>query len=127
MILYYWKLRRIITAILHFGFSYFIMLDNFISKAPLIIYALTSIICFILYGIDKNISSSGNGKKRIPENTLHFFEFIGGWSGAFTAQIIFKHKTQKRPFVFILYGIAVVHYAGWSFYFYYCFFDCIRG
>ena len=36
---------------------------------------------------------------RIPENTLHVLAVIGGWAGALVARFLFRHKTQKQPFV----------------------------
>jgi len=35
---------------------------------------------------------------RISESTLHFFEIMGGWPGAFLAQRRYRHKTSKRNY-----------------------------
>src|SRR5689334_21304736 len=53
-------------------------------------------ITFLLYRHDKRRAQTGGW--RISESTLHFFEFAGGWPGAFLAQRIFHHKTAKRSF-----------------------------
>jgi uncharacterized membrane protein YsdA (DUF1294 family) len=113
------KLRRIAFASLPFIFSILIYLrHNAFYFVPVTIYAVSSLICFILYGMDKKRSNDPKKPNRIPENTLHFFEFIGGWPGALIAQMVFKHKTQKKPFVTILYFIVFLHLAIWAYYFY---------
>lgn len=45
---------------------------------------------------------------RVPENTLHTLEFLGGWPGAFVAQKLFHHKTVKKSFrhIFLLMIVA---------------------
>ncbi len=115
----HFKSRRIAFASLPFIFS---ILIYFRREAfyfvPVTIYAVSSLICFILYGMDKKRSYDPKQPYRIPENTLHFFEFIGGWPGALIAQMVFKHKTQKKPYVSILYTIIAVHLIGWIYFFY---------
>ena len=45
---------------------------------------------------DKEAARAGN--RRVPENTLHIFAFLGGWPTAWFAQQKLRHKTQKQPF-----------------------------
>lgn len=40
-----------------------------------------------------------NNKRRIKENTLLLFVFLGGWIGGYSGMKIFKHKTKKNKFV----------------------------
>ncbi|WP_225585488.1 DUF1294 domain-containing protein [Flavobacterium sp. MDT1-60] len=52
---------------------------------------------FILAGYDKY--QARKNKRRIPENTLFFFEVIGGTIGLLTAMLFFRHKTSKTSFI----------------------------
>jgi uncharacterized membrane protein YsdA (DUF1294 family) len=66
----------------------------------LVSYLILSLLTFVLYGIDKR-----NAIKelwRISEKTLQVFALLGGWPGALLAQQAFRHKTQKRSFIFVL-------------------------
>ena len=51
------------------------------------------------------------GGRRIPENTLHLMEVLGGWPGAFIAQRVFRHKTQKLSFRIVFWLCVSVHLA----------------
>ena len=97
----FFKIWRMIAGILPFAFANFGIEDKTASTTIIIVYASLSLICFAVYGIDKWFSLK-EGQRRIPEITLHILEILGGWPGALMAQIILKHKTQKKPFVFIL-------------------------
>ncbi|MFP5337796.1 MAG: DUF1294 domain-containing protein, partial [Gammaproteobacteria bacterium] len=57
---------------------------------PLAIYAVASLLTFVLYWRDKH--SALKDRWRTPETTLHFFELAGGWPGALVAQQVFRHK-----------------------------------
>jgi uncharacterized membrane protein YsdA (DUF1294 family) len=108
---------KIAFASLPFIFSILIYLrHNAFYFVTVTIYTVSSLICFILYGLDKSRSNDPKKPNRIPENTLHFFEFIGGWPGALMAQMVFKHKTQKKPYVSILHAIIAVHLIGWIYF-----------
>ena len=63
-------------------------------------YCLLSLITFLLYGIDKR--NAIKSRWRISEKTLQVFALLGGWPGALLAQQAFRHKTQKRSFIFVL-------------------------
>ncbi|MBP7891512.1 MAG: DUF1294 domain-containing protein [Arenimonas sp.] len=68
--------------------------------------AILNALTVVLYGLDK--SAARRGDRRIPENMLHLLALMGGWPGAFLAQRLFHHKTEKRAFqcVFLLTVLA---------------------
>lgn len=55
-----------------------------------------NITTFVAYYLDKR--AAVRHAWRVPENTLHTLEFLGGWLGALLAQKIFRHKTSKKSF-----------------------------
>lgn len=57
---------------------------------------LVNILTFFTYGMDKYAAK--NTLRRVPESTLLFFGFSGGWPAALCGQEIFRHKTKKQPF-----------------------------
>jgi uncharacterized membrane protein YsdA (DUF1294 family) len=63
----------------------------------LLYFLFVNIIVFILAGYDKNQARKNN--RRIPENTLFFFEAIGGTIGLLLAMLFFRHKTSKTSFI----------------------------
>lgn len=60
------------------------------------LYAVTSLIAFVLYHSDKKAAQTGGW--RVSEGTLHFVAIVGGWPGAVVAQQVFRHKTSKQEF-----------------------------
>ncbi|HEU4653393.1 MAG TPA: cold shock and DUF1294 domain-containing protein [Steroidobacteraceae bacterium] len=64
---------------------------------PLIYVALSGIAMFA-YAFDK--SAAMNRRWRAQESTLLMIGLLGGWPGAWIAQRIFRHKTQKTSFRF---------------------------
>lgn len=60
------------------------------------LYVVTSLLCFALYASDKRRARTGGW--RVPERTLLFWGFIGGWPGAIVAQQVLRHKTRKVRF-----------------------------
>jgi uncharacterized membrane protein YsdA (DUF1294 family) len=79
-------------------------------------YCLLSLITFLLYGIDKR--NAIKSRWRISEKILQIFALLGGWPGALFAQQAFRHKTQKRPFIFVLW-LAILTNTGIFGYFIY--------
>ena len=61
-----------------------------------LLYVGASVLCFVLYGVDK--AAARAGRDRISESTLLSLGFVGGWPGAIVAQQVFRHKTSKRSF-----------------------------
>ena len=78
---------------------------------PLAIYAVASLLTFVLYWRDKH--SALKDRWRTPEPTLHFFELAGGWPGALVAQQVFRHKTRKLSYQLAFWLIVVLHQAFW--------------
>ena len=58
--------------------------------------AVSQIIPFIVYGIDKRLAIIG--KSRISEFSLLTLTFLFGILGSFLAMIMFRHKTIKGSF-----------------------------
>lgn len=81
------------------------------AMLPLAIYAVASLLTFVLYWRDKH--SALKDRWRTPETTLHFFELVGGWPGALVAQQVFRHKTRKLSYQLAFWLIVVLHQAFW--------------
>lgn len=73
----------------------------------LVSYLSLSLLTFVLYGIDKR--NAIKERRRISEKTLQVFALLGGWPGALLAQQAFRHKTQKRPFIFVLWFAILIN------------------
>jgi uncharacterized membrane protein YsdA (DUF1294 family)/cold shock CspA family protein len=65
-----------------------------------------SMLTWAAYGHDKNRAQCGGW--RVPESTLHLFEFAGGWPAAFLAQRYFRHKTSKGSFKRVFWLIVLI-------------------
>lgn len=63
-----------------------------------LIYIASSGIAIFAYAFDK--SAAMNRRWRTQESTLLMIGLLGGWPGAWIAQRIFRHKTQKTSFRF---------------------------
>jgi uncharacterized membrane protein YsdA (DUF1294 family) len=75
------------------------------------IYGLMSLVTFAYYGLDKR--RAGRGGWRIPEQTLHTLEFLGGWPGAMAGQSLFRHKRAKSSYMLVFWLIVFLHLAIW--------------
>jgi uncharacterized membrane protein YsdA (DUF1294 family) len=98
--------------ILFCSFAYvlfFLFNSNSIPLEPVGLYAVMSVIAFIIYAKDKNAAEYGEW--RISENTLHTLSLLGGWPGAAIAQSFLRHKSKKASFKFI-YWITVIANCG---------------
>jgi uncharacterized membrane protein YsdA (DUF1294 family) len=71
--------------------------------------AAASIITFLLYGCDKFLSKSGGW--RVPEVVLHGLALSGGFPGGWLGRSLFRHKTKKWFFLFILIISTLIHLA----------------
>jgi uncharacterized membrane protein YsdA (DUF1294 family) len=69
--------------------------------------AVTSVVSFAAYGVDKR--RAGTGGRRVPERTFLLLAFLGGWPGAIVAQRRFRHKTRKVPFLAAFWVVVVLH------------------
>ncbi len=66
------------------------------SGMLLLLISLINVITYWMYAQDKEAALQG--KRRVPEQTLHVLSFLGGWPMAWLAQEKLRHKTQKQPF-----------------------------
>ena len=73
----------------------------------LIWLVIASGITFLLYGFDKARSKTGGW--RVPEVVLHGLALSGGFPGDWAGRSMFRHKTQKGFFVFVLVVSTVIH------------------
>jgi len=73
----------------------------------LIWLAVTSGITFLLYGFDKAQAKMHGW--RIPEVVLHGMALSGGFVGGWIGRSLFRHKTQKGIFVFVLVVSTAIH------------------
>ncbi|HAM28121.1 MAG TPA: DUF1294 domain-containing protein [Microbacteriaceae bacterium] len=71
------------------------------------LYLITSVVCFIVYAVDK--SAAVAGRWRVPERTLILLGLAGGWPGAILAQQTLRHKTKKASFRRAFWGSVVLN------------------
>jgi uncharacterized membrane protein YsdA (DUF1294 family) len=71
--------------------------------------AASSVILFILYGIDK--AQAKNRGWHVPEVTLHVMALAGGFIGGWLGRSLFHHKTKKGIFLFVLVASTILHAA----------------
>ena len=69
---------------------------------------IASGITFLLYGFDK--AQSKNGGWRVPEVVSHGLALAGGFPGGWVGRSMFRHKTKKEIFVFVLVVSTVIHF-----------------
>ena len=65
-------------------------------KIALLLFAILSLLAFILYGADKR--RARQGLWRISEKTLLLTSFLGGALGGLAAMQLFRHKTRHWYF-----------------------------
>lgn len=71
------------------------------AKTPLLAaVCVFSALAFLLMGVDKRKARAG--KSRISERTLILFAVLFGGIGAYLGMEIFRHKTRKAPFPWLL-------------------------
>ncbi len=73
----------------------------------LIWLAVVSSITFVLYGFDKAQSKTGGW--RVPEIVLHGLALSGGFPGGWIGRSLFRHKTKKIFFMFVLLISTIAH------------------
>jgi uncharacterized membrane protein YsdA (DUF1294 family) len=76
------------------------------------VYGAMSVVAFQAYLVDKRAATRSG--RRVPETTLHFLEFLGGWPGALLAQLLIRHKNAKLSYQVVFWVIVMVHVAGWA-------------
>lgn len=72
-------------------------------------YLLASLICFVIYALDKSAASAG--RRRISERTLISCGLFCGWPGALMAQRLLRHKTRKTRFLMMFWLSVCVNLA----------------
>lgn len=80
------------------------------------IYAIMSLVSFILFFIDKKRAETKGW--RIREYYLHLVELLGGWPGALLGQKFLRHKTKKWSYRIVLWLIILSHAALWGYFIY---------
>ncbi len=85
-----------IFAIIYILALAILTVSGFLSGMVLLFISIINVMTYWFYGQDKEAAQNGN--RRVPENTLHFLSFLGGWPAAWLAQQRLRHKTQKQPF-----------------------------
>ena len=84
---------------------------GFLAALVPTLYAVVSSLTFTAYLLDK--ARAENRGRRIPENTLHILEALGGWPGALLAQHWLHHKTGKVAYQVIFWLIVTAHVGLW--------------
>lgn len=67
----------------------------------------SSLVTILLYHSDKKKADSGEW--RTAEATLHLWEILGGWPGAFLAQRRYRHKIRKFSYQFVFWLIVALY------------------
>jgi len=94
----FWIIFSILVALLMQQlFDFGLFLDILIS---------VNIVTFLLFGFDK-MQSIRHGL-RVPEKNLWLAAFVGGSIGAIFGMKVFKHKTRKISFQFVLWILILI-------------------
>lgn len=90
--------------------AFFFFMVELISNIAIlvIIYLILNIIAFGAYGFDK--AKATLNKWRVPEKTLLILAFFGPFGG-YAGMMVFRHKTQKKPFTWMVPLFIVIHLA----------------
>lgn len=78
-------------------------------KILLFMFAALNVFTFLLYGWDK-LNARSNAW-RVSERQLWLFTLLGGSVGALAGMHVFRHKTQKSSFQFVIACILLLHVA----------------
>lgn len=87
------------------GIALYRLRDVIAPVLAVMIVCGVSAAAFVGHWIDKRKAASGEW--RTPEATLHLFEMLGGWPGAFLGQRLFRHKTAKLGYQTVFWLIVV--------------------
>lgn len=66
---------------------------------------LLNLLAFLLTGADKKKAMLH--LRRLPERTLLFYAFLGGWPGVWLGILFFRHKTRDAGFLIPMLLITV--------------------
>lgn len=87
-----------------------VLLMSGLSLKLLGVYFIMGIISFFMYYQDK--IKAQNNEWRIPENTLHAIDVLGGWIGATFAHKLLNHKATKADFRVVFYITVALNIIG---------------
>ena len=86
---------------------FLLCLREYAGFSLLLAYLLAvNVATFGLYAYDKTIA--GFETLRVPERTLHVFQFIGGTPFALRAQQTLRHKTRKSRFRVVFWLLSIL-------------------
>jgi len=66
---------------------------------------ISCFVTFMAFALDK--ARAREGKSRVSESMLHFFEMAGGWPGAYLAQRRLRHKCLKGRYQMTFWLIVI--------------------
>ncbi|MEW5676517.1 DUF1294 domain-containing protein [Flavobacterium enshiense] len=82
----------------------------FQEMQPIFTYGLlVNGLAFFANGIDKWLAV--HQKRRIPERVLLGMILVGGTVGAGIGMLLFRHKTAKRSYLLLYFGIVILQLA----------------
>lgn len=96
-----------------FAFAIVVLALVIFGKLPFFIfplYALMSLITFVVYVIDKRAAE--RGRWRTKESKLHLLALLGGWPGAYFAQVNLRHKSSKSEFKQVFWVTVLLNIGG---------------
>jgi len=94
-------------------FLLFVVVSVFVGRLPFVVlglYLVASAASYLIYAHDK--SAAKRGQRRTPESTLHGLSLLGGWPGAFFAQMLLRHKSTKESFQIVFWVTVVLNCIG---------------
>ena len=99
--------RLVIPAVM--GLFAFVASQWSVKPVVAMAYLIASLLAFMAYALDK--SAAIQGRRRIPESTLHVVSLACGWPGALLAQQVLRHKSSKASFQSTYWGTVVLNIA----------------
>lgn len=110
----FWPMAIIPACLVTFGLWYeFIMVRETISWRIAVFagiataFVLNSLFTIWFYKTDKRLAELQHW--RIPEASLHFWEFFCGWPGALYAQRKYRHKWKKTSFMVVFWVCVILN------------------
>lgn len=84
----------------------------------LLFYYFLIINIFVFFQTAYDKRQAIKGRRRISEQSLLTFVFLGGTIGASLAMLIFRHKTAKFSYLWKFFGILIIQMLLIVYYFY---------
>ncbi|GGP79759.1 DUF1294 domain-containing protein [Shewanella ulleungensis] len=83
------------------------------------VFLSINLLTISLYYLDKRAAIKNS--RRISEKTLQVCALLGGWPAALLGQFHFRHKTQKKSFIRLLWccilvNVAIISAAGYVYF-----------